>query len=61
MMLVYQEACIFPPWEDPPTSGGVVTLQTGKQEVPGSIPGRACRPSRLEFSVVFFETRVNME
>ena len=23
------------------------------------IPGRACRPSRLEFSVVFTETRVN--
>ena len=27
--------------------------------VPGSNPGRACRPSRSEFSVVFSETRVN--
>ena len=33
-------------------------LKTGRREVPGSIPGRACRPGRLEFSVVFSETRV---
>ena len=33
--------------------------KTGRQEVPCSIPGRACRPSRSEFSVVFSETRVN--
>ena len=33
-------------------------LKTGRREMPGSIPGRACRPSRSEFSVVFFETRV---
>ena len=25
----------------------------------GSIPNRACRPKRSEFSVVFFETHVN--
>ena len=25
----------------------------------GSIPGRTCRPSRSEFSVVFSETRIN--
>ena len=42
-----------------PTSGGVVTLKTGRREVPGSNPGRACRPSRSEFPVVFSETRVN--
>ena len=33
--------------------------KTGRREVPGSIPGRACRPSRSKFSVVFSETRVN--
>ena len=43
-----------------PTSGRVVTLKTGRWEVPGSNPGRACRPSRSTFSVVFSETRVNM-
>ena len=42
-----------------PTSGGVVTLKTVRREVPGSNPGRACRPSCSEFSVVFFEPRVN--
>ena len=42
------------------TSGGVVTLKTGRREVPGSNPGRACRPTRSEFSVVFSETRVNI-
>ena len=31
----------------------------GRREVPGSFLGRACRPSRSEFSVVFSETRVN--
>ena len=39
--------------------GGVITLKTGRREVPGSNRGRACRPSRSEFSVVFSETRVN--
>ena len=42
-----------------PTSGGVVTLETGRQENPGSNPGHTCRPSRSEFSVVFSEIRVN--
>ena len=42
------------------TSGRVVTLEIGRREVPGSSPGRACRPSRSEFSVVFSENRVNM-
>ena len=37
-----------------PTSGGVVTLKISRREVPGSDPGRACRPI-----VVFSETRVN--
>ena len=27
-----------------PTSGAVVVPKTGRQEVPGSTPGRACRP-----------------
>ena len=34
-------------------------LETGGREVPCSIAGPACRPSRSEFSVVFSETRVN--
>ena len=41
------------------TSGGVVALRTGRREVPGLNPGRACRPSRSEFSMVFSETCVN--
>ena len=36
-----------------PTNGGVVTLKTGRQEVPGSNPGRASWPSRSEFSFWF--------
>ena len=35
-------------------------LETGRWEVPGSIPGHTCRPSHSEFFVVFLETRVNM-
>ena len=35
------------------------TLKTGRRKVPGSIPGRACRPSRSEFSMVFSETSKN--
>ena len=46
-------------WFIRPTSGTAVTLKTGRREVPGSNPGRGCRPSRSEFSVVFSETRVN--
>ena len=42
-----------------PTSGGVVVLKIGRREVPGSNPGRACRPRRSVFSVIFSETRVN--
>ena len=34
--------------------------RTGRREVPGSVLGRACRSSRSEFSVVFFEIRVNV-
>ena len=34
-------------------------LKTYRREVPGSIPNRACRPSRSEFSVFFSETREN--
>ena len=41
------------------TGGGVVALKTRRREVAGSSPGRACRPSRSQFSVVFSETRVN--
>ena len=40
-------------------SGSV--LKTGRREVPGSIPGGACRPSHSKFSVVFSETRVNTD
>ena len=42
-----------------PPVAELVTLKTGRREVPDSIPGRACRPNRSEFSVVFSETRVN--
>ena len=35
-------------------------LKAGRWEVSSSIPVRAYRPSRLEFSVVFSETRVNI-
>ena len=42
-----------------PTNGRVVALKTGRRGVPGSNPGRAGQPSRSEFSLVFFETRVN--
>ena len=43
-----------------PTSGTAVTLKTGRRDMPGSNPGRACQPSRSEFPVVFSETSVNM-
>ena len=43
-----------------PTSGRVVKLETERLEVSGPNTGRACLPSRSEFSVVFSETRVNM-
>ena len=36
-----------------PTGGGVVELKTGRREVLGSTPGRACRPSDSEFYMVF--------
>ena len=44
---------------DCPTSGAGEALKTGRQEIPGSNPGHACRPSLSEFSVFFSETRVN--
>ena len=34
-------------------------LKTGRWEIPDSIPGHTCRPSRSEFSVVFSETPAN--
>ena len=34
-------------------------LKAGRREVPDSILGRACRPSRSELSVVFSKNRVN--
>ena len=43
-----------------PTSGcAVLRFKTGRREVQGSIPGRACRPSRSEFSAVVSEIRLN--
>ena len=36
------------------------SLKTGRQVVPGSIPGSACLPSHSEFSLVFFESQVNI-
>ena len=40
-------------WFRSPTNGWAVLRSTCRREVPGSILGRACRPSRSEFSVVF--------
>ena len=34
-------------------------LKTARQEVPSSIHGSACRPSRLKFSMVFSKTHLN--
>ena len=43
-----------------PTNGRtVLASKTGRREVTGLIPGRACRPSRSEFSRVFSERRAN--
>ena len=42
-----------------PTSDEVVTLKTGRWEVPGSNTSPACRPIRSEFSVVFSETHLS--
>ena len=42
-----------------PQKLSISALKVGRREVPGSIFGRACRPIRSEFSVVFSETRVN--
>ena len=33
--------------------------KTGRKEVPDSVTDRACRPSRWEFSGIFFKTLVN--
>ena len=41
------------------TSEGAVLHSKLRGEEPGLIPGRVCRPSRLEFSVVFSETHIN--
>ena len=35
-------------------------LKTGRREMPDLMPGRAYRPSRMEFFVVLSEIRVNM-
>ena len=51
--------CIDKPYISGPIRSGVVTLKSGRREVPGSNTGRACRPSRSEFSVAFSESRVN--
>ena len=43
-----------------PTNGlAVLRSKTGRQEVPGSISGCACRPSCSKFSVVFPEIPEN--
>ena len=42
-----------------PPVNELLCARPGRWEVRGSILGLACRPSHLEFSVVFSETRVN--
>ena len=42
---IYMHAFIPSLYVFRPTSGGVVTLKIGRRELPGSNPGRACRPS----------------
>ena len=53
------QQCIFFTCFLPNLCGRVVMLKTGRREVLVSNPVRACRPSRLEFSLVFPETHVN--
>ena len=47
------------PRKSRPTSGIAVTLKTGRREMPGLNPSRACRLSRSEFLVIFSETLAN--
>ena len=45
-----------------PTGHRAVLLsKSGKRKVVDSIPGCACRPNCSDFSLVFSETRVNMD
>ena len=60
-VIIAHTSGILHPYGLGPTSGGVVTLKTGRREVPGSNPGHACRPRRSEFSMVFSETRINTD
>ena len=39
----------------------VAVLKTSRREVLVFIPGRNCRPSHSEFSMVFSETRINAD
>ena len=57
-MLTYGEILHFVYLLYIPTSGIAITLKTGRREVPGANPGRACRPSRSVFFGVFSETSV---
>ena len=46
--------------EAPTSARSGTALQTDRWESPSSIPARAYRPRRLEFSAVFFENRLNI-
>ena len=46
--------------EAPTSARSGTALQTDRWESPSSIPARAYRPRRLEFSVDFSDTHLNM-
>ena len=52
---VCQTVCVCPT-----NDRAVMGSKTGRREVPGSIPGSACRPTRSEIFVVFSEKREKM-
>ena len=50
---------IYSLYDPAPPMGERFPFKFGKWEMLGSILGRACRPSRTKFSVIFSETRLN--
>ena len=50
-------SCFQVHWHHQWRSGSA--FKTGRREMTGYIPGRACRPIRSKFSMIFSEIRVN--
>ena len=55
---VTQHELILTHFHEPRQWWSSSALKTGRRQMPGSILGHACRPSRSEVSVVFSETHV---